>query len=779
MTLACPNKAITQQSNKNIRRIKFELEGIVQGVGFRPCVNRLATRLDLTGWITNTSNGVTIDIEGESYTVKNFYNSLLKELPPLARIDNIQQQKLTPVGFHTFTIKESEADKNQTALISPDVSTCPDCLDEILDKSNRRYAYPFTNCTNCGPRFSILENMPFDRSNTTMKNFRMCDQCQSEYESINNRRYHAQANTCPDCGPQLSLWDQSGQTIADKNNALLAAVDAISEGKIVALKGIGGFQLIVDASNDEAVSRLRQRKARPHKPFALMFPTEEDIEHYCELSKQENELLNNNAAPIVLLRRREQNNNIQTLAESIAPNNPYYGVMLPYSPLHHLLMHKLGFPVIATSGNLSGDPIVIDENEALLRLNNITDYYLVHDRPIVTPLDDSVVQIVANRCLMIRRARGLAPFSLPVTNSENTILALGGHLKSTVALTIGNKAIISPHIGSLDNIYSRKQYETTINHLQQLYNTPSYLTCDQHPNYYSSHYANKKQLKTLPVQHHVAHIISCMEDNNMNESVLGVTWDGTGYGEDNTIWGGEFFVVEGSTVKRVASLRPFALPGGEKAIEEPRRAAIGLLYEVFGNDVFADETLKPLNAFTGNERKLLQHMLQQKINSPMTSSMGRLFDAVASLSGLMQTTSFEGQAAMALEFAIDKEHADRSYAFTLKQDITSDLFIIDWQPMIENIIKEIKDNVSTSIIAKTFHNTLVKMILCIAKQIGKKNIVLSGGCFQNRCLSELTIQRLKESGFKPHWHQHLPPNDGGLALGQAVWAAKQIEAGLI
>ena len=608
-----------------------------------------------------------------------------------------------------------------------------------------------------------------------MHRFRMCERCQSEYDSKDNRRYHAQANACPDCGPQLSFVDQEGHTLAEQNEALLAAVAAIREGKIVALKGIGGFQLIVDARNNQAVSRLRRRKARPDKPFALMFPNAEAVEHYCHISQLEHEALNSQAAPIVLL-ERHNNKDQHVLADAIAPRNPYYGVMLPYSPLHHLLLRELGFPVVATSGNLSGEPIVIDADDALDRLNPIADGYLVHDRPIVIPLDDSVVQIVADRMSMIRRARGLAPFSLPVPAIEKPILALGGHLKSTIALALDNHVILSPHIGNLDSTYARHHYQATIRHLLELYCPPAYLACDPHPDYYSSRYACNSDLKTLPVQHHVAHVMACMAENNIQGPVLGVAWDGTGYGSDNTIWGGEFFIVDGLSVKRVASLQPFALPGGDKAIAEPRRTAIGLLYELFGADVFKDETRKPVSTFTASERKLLQRMLERRLNSPMTSSMGRLFDAVASFTGLQQTTSFEGQAAMALEFAIDKHAADRDYAFRLKNDKTSGLTMIDWQPLVEALLSDVQEGVATSTIAARFHSSLIQLILSMARQAGKTHIVLTGGCFQNRYLTEGAVQALKAANLKPVWHQHVPANDGGLALGQAVWATRQREA---
>ena len=780
MTFACPNQVVSKNLKSQDRRMQFDIEGVIQGVGFRPYVSRLALSLGLNGWVANSANGVSIDIEGETNALDKFKQLLTKQIPPLARIDHIQQQELTPNGYRSFNIKESNTDTVQTALILPDVATCQDCIDEILDKNNRRYTYSFTNCTNCGPRFSILGSLPFDRPNTMMKDFRMCNQCQFEYESADNRRYHAQANACQDCGPQLSFWDQAGQTLAKQHHALLVAADALREGKIVALKGIGGFQLLVDARHNEAILKLRQRKARPDKPFALMFPSEADVELYCEISELEHGLLNSHAAPIVLLKRHSHKNNTQSLAEAIAPNIPYYGVMLPYSPLHHLLMHELGFPVIATSGNLSGDPIVIDEHDALIRLNKIADCYLIHDRPIVTPLDDSVVQVVAGRSMIMRRARGLAPFSLPVSFSGQTILALGGHLKSTVTMMMKSRIIMSPHIGNLDNVHSRQQYHATIEHLKNLHNSkPSIVACDQHPGYYSSQYANSNEFKIIPVQHHVAHIVACMAENNINEPVLGVAWDGAGYGEQDTIWGSEFFIIDGLTVTRVASLRSFTLPGGDKAIEEPRRAAMGLLYELFGSDAFTDETLKPLNTFSINDRNLLQRMLERNINSPMTSSMGRLFDAVASLTGLMQTTSFEGQAAMALEYSIDKEISDRSYAFMLNQDNQSNLIIIDWQPMILALVKDIKAGATISNIAVTFHNTLIKIILSVAQRIGKTNIVLSGGCFQNRYLTEGAIQKLNNTNFQPRWHQHLPPNDGGLAFGQAVWASKQIEAGVI
>jgi len=759
----------------------------MQGVGFRPYVNRLALALGLGGWVANSSDGVTVDIEGTDVAVEDFLRRLTTQLPPLARLDRLHTQELALAGYTVFTIHPSTSTDAPTALVLPDVATCDDCLNEISNPSDRRYRYPFTNCTNCGPRFSILETLPYDRANTTMRLFVMCDYCRAEYEMPADRRFHAQPNACPECGPQLALQDSIGTNLAHRDHALRAAAEALRNGKIVALKGLGGFQLLVDARNDTAVGELRRRKGRPHKPFAVMVASLAHAETVCYVSALEQELLASPQAPIVLLRRGvhpDRPHPAKTrsaIADVVAPDNPLLGVMLPYTPLHHLLLRELEFPIVITSGNLSGEPMAIDEHDALKRLRGIADLFLVHNRPVACALDDSVVRVIAGRAMMLRRARGYAPLPVALKQRLPSLLALGGHLKSAIATTVGSQVMIGPHVGDLDTTPARKAFHGAMHRLRGLHAVqPVAIVCDQHPDYYSSHVARSSGTKVITVQHHVAHIAACMADNGIEGPVLGVAWDGTGYGNDGTIWGGEFITVDGVSTRRVAHLRPFALAGGEKAVTEPRRAAIGVLYELFGESAFGGTTLEALRSFSAAERKVLVRMLARNLNAPRTSSMGRLFDAVASLTGLVQRSSFQGQAAMALEFALDEHPPQVQYHIELqsRDDDAQGALILDWRPMLQALLADIVRGAPTSHVAAAFHNALVEALVDVAQRFGNTRVVLSGGCFQNRYLTERAIDRLRHAGFEPYWHQHVPPNDGGLALGQAMWAARLLEAGV-
>jgi hydrogenase maturation protein HypF len=795
-------------------RLKIVSHGAVQGVGFRPFVYRLATEMKLQGWISNSAQGVFIEVEGAKEVLDRFLLRLQKEIPPRAFIQSLEFSFLDPIGFKKFEIRESDTTGAKTTIILPDIATCPDCLEEIFSPSNRRYLYPFTNCTNCGPRFSIIETLPYDRPNTSMKKFGMCPECRTEYENPLDRRFHAQPNACPTCGPQLQLWDTSGKKLTDRHDALLQAASAIEAGKIVAVKGIGGFHLMTDARNDEAINRLRERKHREEKPFALMFPSLEDVKKECEVDKLEERLLLSPESPIVLLSRiqstvrqrrirlwrrdRRQNENNEnkigtsnfylpsSISTSVAPNNPYLGCMLPYSPLHHILMGQLGFPVVATSGNLSDEPICTDEYEALERLHEIADVYLVHNRPIVRHVDDSIVRVMMGRELVVRRARGYAPLPITVkTQHVVSLLAVGAHLKNTIALTSDSNVFISQHIGDLETKESLDAFHCVVTDFQTMYNCkPEYIVCDLHPDYLSSKFARSTGIPLIEVQHHDAHVASCMAENQLEGEVLGVSWDGTGYGLDGTIWGGEFLLTIKTSFERVATFRPFRLPGGEKAIKEPRRTALGMLYELFGDEVFRRQDLPTLHAFTPAELELINQMLIKEVNAPITTSVGRIFDAVASLIGLQQRVNYEGQAAMELEFLTAQSKTKESYTFTiddgrmliekpiakLENENQKSLNIIDWSPFISGILEDVRHNTTSPIIAAKFHNTLVEIIIAVAKKIGQPRVVLSGGCFQNRYLTERAVKRLQEEEFRPYWHQRVPPNDGGIALGQ-VYAA--------
>ena len=801
-------------------RLKIIVRGAVQGVGFCPFIYRLATGAGLKGWVNNSAQGVFIEVEGSRTGLEEFLLRIEAEKPPRSSIQSLEASWLDPVGYVGFEIREREAGGAKTALVLPDIATCPDCLADLSDPLNRRYGYPFTNCTNCGPRFSIIESLPYDRPNTSMKGFTMCSQCQAEYNNPLDRRFHAQPNACPVCGPQLELWDQKGKVLLDSRSlersrlAISAAANAIRQGQIVAVKGLGGFHLMVAAYNDQAVRRLRELKHREEKPFALMFPSVPAIKAACEVSVLEERLLRAPEAPIVLLRRR--NSALRTphsaLPPSLAPGNPNLGVMLPYTPLHHLLMAALGFPVVATSGNLSDEPICTDEREALQRLGGTADLFLVHNRPIVRHVDDSIVRVMMGRELVLRRARGYAPLPIQLRSSSgNTVLAVGAHLKNTVALSVGPQAFISQHIGDLETDQAYEAFRRVINDLQALYESrPTIIAADAHPDYLSTKFArdfskvgravpsapwydgslgaacpttSDPQTSTLnpqliSVQHHVAHVLSCMAENELEPPFLGVSWDGTGYGLDGTVWGGEFFLVTETSCERVAHLRQFRLPGGDKAVKEPRRVSLGLLYEMFGEDLFSMTELAPVAAFSPAELGLLKTILARNLNSPLTSSIGRLFDAVASIAGLRQQVRFEGQAAMELEFALGSIACSEAYQLPLELNHASRItrqapLQLDWSPMVEAILADLKRGLPIGQISAQFHNALAEAIVTVAKQIGQPRVVLSGGCFQNRYMTERSVRRLQEEGFRPYWHQRVPPNDGGISLGQVAAALRQ------
>ncbi len=802
-----------------MNRIRITIHGAVQGVGFRPFVFNLAEELKLTGWVCNTSCGVVIEGEGDKGALDQFLVRLKNEKPPRSFFQSLQCSHLEPIGFKKFEIKESSASDQKQAIILPDIATCPECLFEILNEKDRRHLYPFTNCTNCGPRYSIIESLPYDRPSTSMKDFNMCEDCQKEYDNSKNRRFHAQPNACPECGPHLELWDETGGVVDSHHQALLTAARALKAGKIVAIKGLGGFHLMVDANNPKALESLRYRKHRQEKPFALMFPTIESIESECEVSQQEKALIVSVECPIVLVKREETCN----LPKELAPGNPYLGVMLPYTPLHHILMRELNIPMVATSANLSDEPICTDNLEALKRLKNIADLFLVHNRPIVRHMDDSIVRVMAGRPMVLRRARGFAPLPVFVKDDSRDVLALGAHLKNSVCLKVKSNCFVSQHIGDLDTKESLDAFKKTTQSLKGLYEAnPTLIAHDLHPEYMSTKFANELNCKLVAVQHHHAHVAACMAENQLDGEVLGISFDGTGYGLDQTIWGGEFLVATLKDFKRVGHFRTFRLPGGEKAIKEPRRAAFGMLWEIFGDEIMDLKDLPTLKAFTSKELASLKHMLEKDLNSPVTSSAGRLFDGVASLIDVCQQMNFEGQAAMALEFLTTchsressplrsrKDFAtaeqggnpgdgspilhkaklcirtnpvqnfilrrvkafgdDNGYSFDINED--NGLLILDWEGLVKEIIFDVQNNIDRGTIALKFHKALVESAVDVAKKVGIKKVVLTGGCFQNKVVSEHLIARLIDEGFNPHWHQLIPPNDGGISLGQVIVGSK-------
>ncbi len=795
-------------------RLKLTVRGAVQGVGFRPFVFRLATALGLNGWVNNSPQGVFIEVEGPMPELEKFLLRLEAEKPPRSSIQSLEPRWLDPLGYDRFEIRPSEAGGAKTALVLPDIATCPDCLREILDPQDRRYRYPFTNCTNCGPRFSIIEELPYDRAHTSMQAFAMCPECQAEYDDPRNRRFHAQPNACPVCGPHLELWDPKGVILARADQALMTGADALRTGKVVAVKGLGGFHLVVTAENDEAVQRLRRLKHREEKPFALMFPSLEAVKAVCEVSPLEERLLRSPEAPIVLLRLTPHapRPRSHSLSSWIAPGNPNLGVMLPYTPLHHLLLAAVGSPVVATSGNLSDEPICTNEHEALERLGSIADLFLIHNRPIVRHVDDSIVRVMAGRELVLRRARGYAPLPVPVRGGDRggeSVLAVGAHLKNTIALSVGPQAFISQHIGDLESDPAYEAFRHVIGDFEKLYETsPSVVAADAHPDYLSTRFAgsligqansvvpgpetasgpgpsavqgsgfkvqgsgfrverSESPPRLVSVQHHLAHVLSCMAENEIKPPVLGVSWDGTGYGLDGTVWGGEFFLVTEASAERSAHLRPFRLPGGDKAVKEPRRTALGLLFARLGAGALERDDLAPIRAFSRVELAGLGTMLARQLNSPLTSSVGRLFDAVASLAGLRHQVRFEGQAAMELEFALEGVDTEEAYPFSLSNaPAAPHALLLDWVPTLDGVLADLGQNTSPGLISARFHNALVRAIILVAGHFKLERVVLSGGCFQNRYLTEHAVRELQVEGFRPYWHQRVPPNDGGISLGQ-------------
>ena len=714
-------------------RLRVALYGAVQGVGFRPFVYRLATELGLNGWVLNSNAGLVVEVDGAPDELQRFLERLQAEQPAAAVVLAREVSYLAPAGFTRFEIVASDQATERSAAVLPDLATCPQCLAELWDPANRRHQYPFTNCTHCGPRYSIILDIPYDRPNTTMRGFPLCPECLREYADPADRRFHAQPNACPVCGPKLSI--EIGE-----------AAGAIAAGRILALKGIGGFQLLADARNQEAVARLRRLKHREEKPFALMMPSLAMVREYCLLSPAEERVLTSAAAPIVLLRPADTRS---ALAPNVAHNSPYLGVMLPYSPLHHLLMRACPFPLVATSGNLTDEPIAIDNEEARRRLGGIADVFLTHDRPVARPCDDSVVRVARGRENVMRRARGYAPLPVRVERPLPAVLAVGGHLKNTVAIAVGRQVFLSQHVGDLDTPEARRAFENAIDDLCRLYRfKPELVACDLHPDYASTRWALSSGLPVVRVQHHHAHAAACAAENAIRGPYLAVSWDGTGYGLDSTIWGGEIFLAEDGRFERVGHLRPFRLPGGEAAIKEGWRSEASLLYQTFGPQAVDDPVLR--------------RMIERGINAPLTSSVGRLFDAVASMAGIARQSRFEGQAAMLLERAIDGATIEEAYPLAERDGVA------DWAPLVEAVRSDVKRGQPRSAIAARFHNALAEWIAAAATRTGARQVALSGGVFQNAYLVERAVALLETRGVAVYTHQRVPANDGGIALGQAA-----------
>jgi len=760
--------------------------GIVQGIGFRPYIYKLAKKNNLHGYVLNDSRGVTIEIQGDAAAVVNFEKELKDAPPKRSKIDTIVINEIKPSPkYKEFIIKKSRQETEKTAAISPDLDVCEDCRKELFDPKDRRYLYPFINCTNCGPRFTIIRDVPYDRPLTTMKIFEMCDQCRREYKNPSNRRFHAQPNGCPNCGPKISFFDNNG-------NELLAGGDSsanemifikiaklLADGKIIAIKGIGGFHLSCDSKNEEAVAMLRSKKFREDKPFAVMFPDLQSVMELCHVNSGEQQLLEDFRHPIVLLQKKE---NKRKLAQSVAPDNHWLGAFLPYSPIHHLLLRFFPKPLVMTSGNVSDEPIVYKNSDAFKRLSKIADYFLVFDRDIHVRCDDSVYRYFRNEPYPIRRSRGFAPDIVKVDHHfPRPVLACGPEQKNTFVLAKSNRVFLSHHIGDMENFEVLDSFEKGIEHFRNIFDIePEVIAYDLHPDYLSTkfaqEYSGKSNIDKIGIQHHHAHAVSCMAENNLKKPVIAIVLDGTGYGTDGTIWGGELLIADYQKFDRVGWFEPAAMPGGKSAIDHPWKMALSYLFHTFGEKLCEME-LPFLDKISKNEKQMVLQLIRKRFNSPMTSSCGRLFDGIASIAGVRNSVNYEGQAAVEFEQCIEKD-SEQFYDFEVHRD--SNNFLIKWETMLHQVVEDVLNKTGVSEISTKFHNGLVNVLSQAAKKIrdefGISEVVLSGGVFMNIYLLSKLVDSLEESGFSVFTHQKVPANDGGISLGQAVIASvKSIE----
>ena len=746
-------------------RLRIEVQGVVQGVGFRPTVYRLALAQRLSGCVWNHAQGVTIEVQGCATALEAFLSALRTEVPRPARVTGLDSREIPEQpdsgGFQILASGEGGAIR---PVVPPDLAICPACAEEMDTPGGPRYRYPFTNCTYCGPRYSIIARLPYDRPYTAMQGFPMCPRCAQEYGDPLDRRFHAQPIACPACGPHLLLRGADGGALGTGEAALQGAITALKAGQVLALKGLGGYQLLADATSTEAVRRLRERKRREEKPFAVMFPDLASLQTVCEVNEEELVWLQSPEAPILLLHRRPET----AVVDGVAPGNPRLGAFLPYTPLHRLLLGVVDRPLVCTSGNLSDEPMAFEDEEALERLKTLADLFLAHNRPILRPVDDSVLRVDGDGPTVLRRARGFAPLAVPLRGLAEaaTILALGAHQKATVSLLHRGDLIMSQHLGDLTSIEGADLLERTVADLLDFFGVrPDRLVCDLHPDYASTRLAERLaadwNTPLLRVQHHHAHGAACAAEHDLKRPATALTWDGTGLGTDGTLWGGEALEIEGGTFRRLGHLKPFPLPGGEVAVREPRRSACGLLWATRGP---GDPPPGLAGAFEGADWELLQSMLNKDLRSPITSSIGRLFDAVAALVGLQARHGFEGQAAMALEFAAGNRVLP-AYPWELKDGVA------DPAPLVEQVLGDLAGGRSISHIAARFHASLADLALAWVELSGLPDVVLSGGCFQNALLTERVSAKLRGAGFRVHRHRLFPPNDGCISLGQAVIGA--------
>jgi hydrogenase maturation protein HypF len=777
-------------------RYRLVVTGIVQGVGFRPLVYRLARDHGLVGWVLNSTEGVVIEVEGEPGALDRFATALSLDIPPRAVVDRIDRTILPLIGYSSFAIETSQDPEGHFVLISPDICVCDECLREMRDPANRRYRYPFINCTNCGPRFTIVGDIPYDRPRTSMSCFPMCPECASEYHDPADRRFHAQPNACPTCGPELWLTRNNsrpdGKTRArgDVEARRLPAVEEanrlLDSGSIVAVKGLGGFHLACDATSDGAVAELRRRKRRTDKPFAVMSPDADLVSTYCYLSEEERHLLESPQRPIVLLRRRENS----PISTQVAPGNRYLGVMLPYTPLHYLLFdthhsslitHHFPIALVMTSGNFSEEPIVTGNREALERLAPLADAFLLHDRDIHARCDDSVTRVFRGKESIVRRSRGYVPFPVRLGFETEDILACGGQLKSTFCMTKGSYAFLSQHIGDLENAETLASFTTSVEDFRRIFRLDiAAVAHDLHPEYISTRYASelaaREGIRMVPVQHHHAHIAACMAENGASEPAIGVAFDGTGFGDDGHIWGGEFLICDFGGYRRAAHLQYLPLPGGDAAVRRPCRMAASYLMSALGPDVLR-EGLPPIRQMDKTELQILRVQIERGLNSPLTSSMGRLFDAVSSIVDLRHSVNYEGQAAIELEM-IARDGEAALYDWDL---LPGEPASIDVAPTIRQIVHDWRDRVPAGVISARFHNTVADIIATtcdsLRRESGISTVALSGGVFQNVFLLERACTLLEGLGFTVLLHHQVPANDGGISLGQAVIANRVLGSG--
>ena len=749
------------------KRFLIEVAGIVQGVGFRPYIFRLADRLKLTGFVNNNSDGVLIEIEGDQDSLNEFVSILKFQPPPLAQMTRIDVREIPKKEQSQFQILQSKVFQQKNTLISPDISICEDCIRELLDPKDRRYLYPFINCTNCGPRYTIISDIPYDRPKTSMSVFTMCKPCQKEYDDPLNRRFHAQPNACPDCGPSLEFIDVNSES--DVMEPIKSLHKALESGQIAALKGVGGFHLVVDAKNNTAVKNLRLRKHRFEKPLALMVKDLLTAQKYAFINEIEALQLSSLQRPIVLCRKRENNG----LSPDISAENDYFGLMLPYSPLHEIIFCTGNLEVLVmTSANISEEPICYENDECLEKMKHIADCYLLHTREIYIRCDDSVMQIMEEKPLYVRRSRGYSPRPIILSKPGKSVLAVGSHLKNTICLTKDNLAFLSQHIGDLENLQTLIAFEHSIHHLQNMFEVePELIVHDLHPEYLSTKWVQENsQVEAKPLQHHYAHILSVMAENNIEDDIIGFAMDGTGYGADGKIWGGEVLTCNLNSYRRIAHFDYLPMPGGDKAILEPWRMAVSYLKKYFhegpelANLFFTDRI---------DQIKIISQAIEKNINAPHTSSCGRLFDAIAAILGIRETVAYEGQAAIMLEALAMQAPQEMPDIGEFKLIENDGHYLIDPNEILRKIVIFRKEKCDVSGISRAFHEALINVFTQIAtiirSETGIKQVALSGGCFQNIYLLRGLIQKLKINQFQVLTNSQVPVNDGGIALGQAYW----------